>query len=89
MKLNAKGPIKAENIGGETTTTDAGDQQTRESESDKAKPDDGKTKTPDVKKFITMLPKEEFEIMDYELEYLLEAVRLLKNATRRAIRIFY
>jgi len=86
---NAKAPIKAKNIESETTAIDVGSQQVREFESDKAKPDDGKPNVPDAKKFITMLPKEEFEIMDYELEYLLEAVRLLKNATPRAIRIFY
>jgi hypothetical protein len=36
-----------------------------------------------------LLPKEEFEIMDYELEYLLKAVKEFKQATPRSIRIFY
>lgn len=53
-------------------------------------PPSNKTQTiMDIGKYITLMPKEEFEIMDYELEYIKNAVKKLSNATPRSIRIFY
>lgn len=43
----------------------------------------------DSGEYISFTPKKEFEIMEYELDFLLKAVRKYSNATPRAIRIFY
>jgi KAP family P-loop domain len=39
--------------------------------------------------YISFTPKAEFEIMGYELDFLVKAVRKFSNATPRAIRIYY
>ncbi|MFN8887715.1 MAG: P-loop NTPase fold protein, partial [Cyclobacteriaceae bacterium] len=39
--------------------------------------------------YISFIPKAEFEIMSYELDFLIRAVRKFSNATPRAIRIYY
>jgi hypothetical protein len=39
--------------------------------------------------YIAVIPKTDFEIMGYELDFLVKAVRKFSNATPRAIRIFY
>jgi hypothetical protein len=39
--------------------------------------------------YILFTPKADFEIMSYELDFLVKAVRRFSNATPRAIRIYY
>lgn len=45
--------------------------------------------TPDLQDYISLLPKDNFELMDYEFERLSMAIRNLKDATPRLIRIVY
>ncbi|MBL0745491.1 P-loop NTPase fold protein [Chryseolinea lacunae] len=48
-----------------------------------------KRRIPNLESYTSLLPDKNFEIMDYELSFLREAVEKYKKATPRSIRIFY